>query len=224
LNKILVTGSSRGLGLCICENLVKENIVFGLSRSSPRSEILRNNTNFTHLKADISVLSEVEKAFEKIEDLDVIVNCAGIFKTDQFHECSFEEISRIIDVNVKGMLYTTKFALDKMTKNNCKVINISSVSGKYGIENQAIYSATKHAVQGFSDALLKEVMPKGINVSTICPGGIQTSLWNNNNPYEGEYHKILKPKDVSRVVEFIIDTDNSVVFKNIVMFPNNEIH
>ena len=101
---------------------------------------------------------------------------------------------------------------------------MSSVSGIHGIKNQAVYSASKHALAGFAESLNYEIIPKGLQMINICPGGINTGLWNENNPYSGDVKKLLAPEDIFKVIEMILNSNDRVVFKNIVLFPNNEIH
>ena len=105
-----------------------------------------------------------------------------------------------------------------------RIINISSVSGLHGIENQSIYSASKFGLMGFSDSLAQETTRKNILISNICPGGINTPLWNENNKYPGNVDDIIQSDDITKCVEFIYNLPDNMVLKNITTFPKCEWH
>ena len=178
--------------------------------------------NFRYAQADVSKLKEISAAFSKIESIDILINCAAQFQSAEFGTQSMDRIEKIIDTNLKGTVFSTRLALEKMKEGH--IINISSVSGCYGISNQAVYSATKHALKGFGESLNRECIPRGINVTNVCPGGINTPLWNEENPYSGDKERLLRAADIVKVLNFIIESGNRIVFKELVFFPNNEIH
>ena len=225
---VMVTGANKGVGLYVCKRLLDLGFsVFGLSRSTDNLEKI-NSKLFNFYKLDICEVKEIQNVLSKItkhHDIDVLINNAAIFESSQLASQSISSIEKIIDTNIKGTILISKLIIPQMLSNNSgKIINISSVSGIHGIENQAVYSATKHALTGFAESLNYEIIPKGVQMINLCPGGINTSLWNSNNPYAGDVTKLLVPKDICDVIEFIINSENRVIFKNIVMFPSNEIH
>jgi len=138
-------------------------------------------------------------------------------------EFNEEEIDDIIDTNIKGTIFCTLNTLKIM--NRGRIINISSVSGTHGIENQSVYSSTKYALNGFAESLNQELIKKNILISTICPGGINTPLWNDKNQYPGsDVTKILNPNDIVNMIEYIVDLPENVVLKNVTLFPTCEWH
>ena len=187
-----------------------------------RSESKINSDNFEYFKVDISNLTTLKNVFSKINKIDVLINCAAIFESKPFIDQSFEMIGKIIDINLKGTLFVSRLCLEKMSKG--RIINISSVSGLHGIENQVVYSSTKHALNGFEESLNKELISKGIQVTNVNPGGIKTSLWNKKNPYNGDIDRLLKPSDIVNILNFIVESESRMVIKNISVFPDNEIH
>ena len=113
----------------------------------------------------------------------------------------------------------------KKTSKGGRIINIGSVASINGLENQAIYCASKFGLNGFSEALNQEVIKYNISISTIFPGGIDTPLWNKNNPYpSGDKSKLLKASDIVAIVEYIVKLKQRVVLKNLTIFPSNEWH
>jgi uncharacterized protein len=218
---ILITGCSSGVGLSIAKKFLLKNWnVIGLSRTKP--EILNSSTDFKYYQCDIKDYDDVQKTFSKVLKIDVLINNASIFKSLPVSKMDYKEINEIIDTNLKGTIYCCKEALKKMSIG--KIINISSVSGKHGINNQTIYSASKHGVNGFSYSLSQEYLEKNIDVTTICPGGIKTPLWNKNNPYDGDVNSLIDPNEIADLVYFISTSKNGTTIKNVTLFPNIEWH
>ena len=106
-----------------------------------------------------------------------------------------------------------------------KIINVSSVAGVRGISGQASYCASKHGMVGFADALTQELIPHNIQVATICPGAIDTPLWDpKTNPYPGDISKALQPGEIVNLISYILSQPDHSIFKRIVVFPSNEWH
>lgn len=222
---ILITGGTSGVGLEAASFfLEKGNSVIVLGRNTTKLNFLHSkyNKTLTSYSCDIKNYTEVSKVFNQINNIDILINNASIFKSKPFIQFTPEEINDIIDINLKGTIYCTLEALKKLNKG--RIINIGSVSGTHGIENQTIYSATKFGLMGFADSLSQEIHRKNILMTTICPGGINTPLWNLDNPYQGEVTDLLSPKDIVNTINYIINSPDNVVIKTIKLFPNCEFH
>jgi len=222
MKNILITGANSGVGLAATKFFASKghNLICISKNDSNLSKI--NSDNFEYFKVDISNLTTLKNVFSKINKIDILINCAAIFESKPFIDQSFEMIGKIIDINLKGTLFVSRLCLEKMSKG--RIINISSVSGLHGIENQVVYSSTKHALNGFEESLNKELISKGIQVTNVNPGGIKTSLWNKKNPYNGDIDRLLKPSDIVNILNFIVESESRMVIKNISVFPDNEIH
>ena len=232
MKTIVITGALGGVGLEISRLFVKNGWrVVGLAKSLTKLEFLKEELGkrFSCIAVDISLSESVKEAFEKIRlrtgEIDVLVNNAAVFTMKPFSESTIKDIDRIIDVNLKGSIYCTLNAISMIKPNGGRIINIGSVAGEHGIKNQSIYCASKFGLNGFADALCQELQVNGINVSTICPGGINTPLWNSENPYPGgNTTKLLTANDIAKLVEYIASQPSSVVIKKIITFPSNESH
>ena len=232
MNTIVVTGASSGVGLEISKLFVKNGWkVIGLARSLIKLKSLKSELgkNFDFLEVDISSSDAVKNAFDSIYKnihvIDVLVNNAAVFMMKPLSESTVNDIDHIIDINLKGSLYCTLNALKMIRPNVGRIINIGSVAGEHGIKNQSIYCASKFGLNGFADALSQELSISGISLSTICPGGINTELWNTENPYPGDdISKLLSAYDVAKLVEYIAMQPSNVILKKIVAFPSNEWH
>jgi 3-oxoacyl-[acyl-carrier protein] reductase len=114
---------------------------------------------------------------EKIGDIDILINNAGISRINLFTDISEQEWDDVFDVNIKGMFLVTRAFLPGMIRRKYgKIINISSMWGVTGGSCEVHYSASKAAVIGFTKALAKEEGPSGINVNCIAPGVIETEM------------------------------------------------
>ena len=231
---IVISGASSGLGRELAKKFASLNWnVIGLARNTVTLETLSEELgeNFTFYAVDLQDEEGVLSAFDFIESqvkhIDVIVNNAAIFTMKPFIECTFKDINSIVDTNLKGVMYSTLKAIEIMKKNNScgRIINISSVAGTHGIENQAIYCASKFGLNGFAEALNQEIIKYNISISTIIPGGINTPLWNEDNPYKGgDTEQLLQCSDLVKTVEYISGLEPRIILKNLTIFPSNEWH
>jgi len=223
MKTILITGTTSGLGATIAYDYIEKGWnVIGFSRS----ESIFNYSNYKHYQVDISNLNMVYKAFEQIADtkIDILVNNAATFTMKSFSRTSLDEIDTMIDINLKGAMYVTKFALKNMEKGS-RIFFINSVAGLEELENQSVYCASKHGLTGFAGVLGQELRPRGIKVTSIHPGGIDTPLWSRNVPYPcGDVSKAISPIEVVKLIDFVYNSKFNIEYKTIKMFPDTEWH
>jgi short-subunit dehydrogenase len=207
--KAVITGASQGLGRALADHFISQGWeVVELSRSTG---------------VDIRNLESVITACANIDDIDLLINNAAQFDMREFINSDVSNIDRIIDTNVKGTMYVTKACLHKMKKGS-RIIFINSVAGIRHIENQSVYCASKTALTAFAGVLGQELRQRAIKVSSIHPGGINTTLWNNENPYPGgDSSNALDTQHIVNMVNMIVATGN-VEYKTITMFPEIEWH
>lgn len=193
----LITGTSRGLGQSMALTLISEGYkVYGLSRT--KSSII--DPNFVDIECDIRDESSVEEMYqilsEDIQKLDLIVLNAGIFQMSPLAETSTKEFQDQLQTNVVGAYHILKHSLDFLIENQTHVITISSIAGMVGLPNVAAYSASKFALKGMIESVKKEWMNMGIRFSTIFPGAIDTTIWDD---LDTEFDR----KDMLSVDEFM---------------------
>ncbi len=221
IKKILVTGTSSGLGFKIADSLSKKYKVVGLSRSIGKASKIKKK-KFEYINLDISNFEDFKK-LDKIKNIDCMINNSSIFSLKKFENTSHDVIIKTINTNLIGTILVTKKILEN-NKRLKKIINILSVSGLNGIKNQAIYSATKHGLKGFFDSLSQEKINK-ISICNIFPGGMKTELWNNLTKVDKKkISKFLDTNEVSNLIEFLLKQKNSTIYKSITVFPNNDWH
>lgn len=228
---LVVTGASSGVGLEVARRFVQKGFrVVGIARAADKLAAIATELGedrFDGVALDVRDASAVTAAFARIGEryghIDVLVNNAARFKTAPLEGFSLQEIADILDTNLKGTIYCTHQALP-LLKGGSRVVNIASVSATHGIEGQAVYCASKYGMDGFAEALGQELLKRGIHVTTLCPGGIATPLWNDRNPYNGDIERLLTPSDIAELVEHVVELPERVVFKKAVLFPSNEWH
>ncbi|HLA60372.1 MAG TPA: SDR family NAD(P)-dependent oxidoreductase, partial [Puia sp.] len=186
---ICITGASSGFGEA-CAFKFSENH-YDLIIAGRREEILntlketleKKFGNQIHvLRLDVSDRTAVENAFQSLPDewkkIDLLLNNAGLaLGRDNFDEASIDDWERMIDTNLKGLLYVSKAVLPYMISNNTgHVINIGSTAGKQVYQKGNVYCATKHAVQAISEAMRIDLLPHKIKVTVIHPGAAKTEF------------------------------------------------
>jgi 3-oxoacyl-[acyl-carrier protein] reductase len=181
----LVTGASRGIGAAIAEALAKEgyHLFITCRRSKKKLTDLsyrlseQYDISCTPIMADMGNPSDAENLFGQINDLDVLVNNAGISYVGLLHEMSIEDWQSVMQTNLDSVFYTCKYAVPLMlNKKSGHIINISSVWGNIGASMEVAYSASKGGVNSFTKALAKELAPSHITVNAIACGVIDTDM------------------------------------------------
>ncbi|MFO0564237.1 MAG: SDR family oxidoreductase [Polyangiaceae bacterium] len=137
-----------------------------------RVEILRHDVR--EAERWEQVLDRAEQRFGRV---DVLMNVAGYLVARWAHETSVADVGLTIDVNVKGVIFGTNAAARRMLRSGSgQIVNVASVAGIAPIPGIAVYSASKHAVRGFSLAVSEELRPHGVVVSVVCPGPVDTPM------------------------------------------------
>ena len=201
----VITGGGRGIGEAIAIEFATNGAKVAIS-SRTLSELKETKEKIEKIggeclvvQADITNLKDIKKMFEKTEKkfgkIDILVNNAGVlFDYGPFTEMKDEHIDTTINVNIKGTIHCTKEVLPYMKKNGSGlVINISSVAGKHGFAELAVYCATKFGVIGFTESLAQELEDEKIAVYAICPAATQTKMWEQISDKKAEH----APEDVA---------------------------
>ena len=218
---ILITGTTSGVGATIAYHYIEKGWnVIGFARG----ESIFQFPNYKHFQVDVTSCYEMYDIFEQIDNIDVLINNAAVFKMKAFSNTTLDEIDDMIDINLKGAMYITKFALQKMEKGG-RIFFINSVAGLEELENQSAYCASKHGLTGFAGVLGEELRPRGIKVTSIHPGGIDTPLWSRDIPYPcGDVSKAISPIELAKVIDFVCESKFNIEYKTIKMFPDTEWH
>jgi len=188
--RMLITGASQGIGRALAVAAARRGLrVLAAARSDEllaelAGEVRAFGGTLATVHADVTEAADrlrmVEASRQYFGGLDLLVNNAGIGATGHFAEGAAERLRKIMEVNFFGLTETTRVFLPVLKLGNWPaVVNISSIAGKRGIPARSDYSASKFAVQGFSEALRAELAKDGIDVVVICPGLTQTNFSKN---------------------------------------------
>ena len=200
---VIITGASSGVGLAIAEKCAENgaNLVLLARRLDVLKKVqddlqTRYSTSVKVYKLDVSDTDEIKTVFEQIIEeinhIDILVNNAGYGIFRSAHETSIEEIKRMFQVNVLGLISCTNMVLPLMLKQRQgHIINIASQAGKIATPKSSVYAATKHAVLGFTNGLRMEVSNQNINVTAVNPGPIETNFFSIADE-TGSYVKSVK--------------------------------
>lgn len=189
-SRILITGASQGIGKCLAEIASQRGgKVLAAARNKDLLQELADQArskglSLVPVQADVTGAEDrqrmVDAALQHFGGLDILINNAGIGATGHFADCAPERLRKIMEVNFFGLTETTRAFLPLLKKGNKPaIVNISSVAAKRGIPARSEYSASKFAVQGFSQAIRAELSKDGIDVLVICPGLTQTNFSQN---------------------------------------------
>ncbi len=227
MRTMVITGASSGVGRAAALRFASEGYsVCALARSADKLDALamEATAKIVPYPTDVSDSKQVERTFAKIlEDhgrIDVLVNNAGV--TSGGRPVDFATIDRIIDTNLKGTLYCTFAALPSMRENGGgHIVNVASIAG-VDISAQGgdgLYAASKHGVVAFSESLGKMVRRDGVLVTALCPGGIDTPLWNDENPYPYDKDTMIRSEEVADLIAYILAQPKRTLFKNVIFVP-----
>ncbi|MGX1262276.1 3-oxoacyl-[acyl-carrier protein] reductase [Rossellomorea marisflavi] len=228
----LITGAGRGIGRATAEAFAKEGVHVGLvgrtieNLEKAADELKEYDVNVSFAAADVADLDAITKAVESIRGelgpIDILVNNAGISKFGGFMELTPEEWTNIIDVNVKGVYYTTRAVLPEMIERNTgDIINISSTAGQKGAPVTSAYSASKAAVIGLSESLMMEVRKKNIRVTTLTPSTVATDMAVDLKLTDGNPDKVMQAEDMADLMVAQLKLHPRVVLKHAGLWSNN---
>ncbi len=190
---VVISGGNRGIGEAITKAFWKEgcHILVGARTETHMLRELGERARFE--KMDVRLEENhrriVKTAFEWTGRLDVYVNCAGLSGWRPVEAIDLSFWDEIIDTNLKGTFWGCKVAAENLSTGGC-IINISSLAGKRGSANNSVYCASKFGVNGLTQALAKELGPRGIRVNAVCPVYVQTdglleALMDKRSPTQG---------------------------------------
>ncbi|GAA1482014.1 acetoin reductase [Gordonia sinesedis] len=185
----LVTGAARGIGRGIAMRLAQDGAAVALvdmtadALTETADEIAESGAKTTTFVADVSdrdqVFAAVDHAVAELGGLDIMVNNAGIALVAPIADSTPEQIAKVWEVNVNGVLWGIQAAAAAFTDlgHGGKIINASSIAGHDGFPMLGVYSASKFAVRALTQAAAREYAEKGITVNAYCPGVVGTDMW-----------------------------------------------
>jgi len=226
----VVTGASKGIGASIAKHLAAEGASVVVNYSSSRegadkvvTEIQKKGGKALAIQANVAKQKDIERLFAETKkaygQLDILINNAGVYEFLPLENVTDEHFHRLYDLNVLGLLLTSKEASKYFNGDGGSIVNISSVAGIISPPSASVYASTKAAVDSVTRSLAKEFGPRKIRVNSINPGLVLTEGVESVGFDEGDFRKQFEalsplgrvglPEDIAPAAVFLASQDSS---------------
>ena len=191
---VVITGGTDGIGRALVELLINEGAKVSTCGRN-HDKLYRLQTEFASatlhtMVTDVSSENDcrrfIEMTLKIYGKIDVLINNAGISMRAELKEAAVDVIRKVMDINFYGAVYCTKFALPSLVEQKGTIVGVSSIAGYRGLPGRSGYSASKHALQGWMEAIRTELLDSGVNVMWVCPGFTTSNIRNAALNKEGE--------------------------------------
>lgn len=229
----VIVGATRGIGKAIALRMASLGMnIAAIARSEAElnalgQEIEACGVSYLGLQASVADYNALgfafQSAWQTFGRFDLLVNSAGTGVMTSFEEISKDDIDQTIDVNLKGTIYSVRQAVQYMEKSGGgNILNISSMSAIRGIpdpvNNNGVYTATKFAINGFTECMQKYLLKYNIRVTALCPGSTATSWWTRWTHSFGP-EEMLPADTLADIAEMIVTSPEKVLFKQLQVLP-----
>ena len=225
-NKVaLLTGGGGGIGRAVAEKLAQKKVSVVLAGGNNieklqiTAKIVEKYSRCLALPGDLTDRefrkNAVKKAVSAFGKVDILINNAGVAQNCSFEDISEKEFDRIMDINSKAPFFLTQELLPFLRKSDqATVINIASVVAHAGYPMQSVYTASKHALLGWTKAFAREYYRENIRIHAICPGGVFTDMVKLSRP-DLTPEGMIMPEDIADVVLFFLENRGNAVIDEI---------
>jgi 3-oxoacyl-[acyl-carrier protein] reductase len=225
----VVTGASKGIGAGIARTLGEAGAAVVVNYAKDRAgaervvaDIVARDGKAVAVQADVSKAPDIKRLFAEAHAafgaLDILVNNAGVYAFAALEEVRAEEVHRMFDLNVVGLILTTQEAVKHFGAAGGSIINVGSVVSQRAVPQAVVYSATKHAVDGVTRVLAAELGARKIRVNSINPGGVDTEGTHSAGIAGSDFEQQLvaqtplgrigQPGDIAKVALFLASADS----------------
>jgi 3-oxoacyl-[acyl-carrier protein] reductase len=224
----LVTGATEGIGRATAFALGKVGVC-ARTESKLRSlvqDLRKEGIQAAGGPADVGDPAQaprvVEDVVKALGEIDVLVNNAGILIARPFEELTLDDWDATMATNVRSLYLMTRAVLPPMRRRrHGAIVNVASLAGRNGFAGGTAYTASKHAVLGFSRSLMLEVRKDNVRVIAICPGSVDTSMMHDQPMLKAEPSRILKPEDVAATILHALTLPERALVSELDIRPTN---
>ena len=228
----LVTGATEGIGRATALALGRAGYRVGIcSRSSDKvaatlAELRAEGVSAAGAAADVADPAQVRHLVDRVRaelgEIDVLVNNAGVLIARPFDELTLEDWDATMATNLRSLYLTTHLVLPGMrTRRQGTIVNVASLAGRNGFVGGSAYSASKHAVLGFSRSLMLEVRKDNVRVVAICPGSVATGMLRDQAMLKPDHERILRPEDVAASILHVLTLPSGALVSELDIRPTN---
>jgi len=228
----LVTGATEGIGRAIAEALGRAGYRVGIcSRSGEKvaatlAELRGLGIAAAGAAADVAEPDQVGRLVDEVRgalgEIDVLVNNAGVLIARPFEELTLEDWDATMATNLRSLYLTTRLVLPGMrARRRGAIVNLASLAGRNGFVGGSAYSASKHAVLGFSRSLMLEVRKDNVRVVAVCPGSVATGMLRDQAMLKSNPERILRPEDVAASVLHALTLPTGALVSELDIRPTN---
>jgi len=239
----LVTGASSGIGEATAYALAEAgaNLVLSARREDRligvKNRIKEKGGKALVVKTDVTIQDQVEASVEAAKSefgsIEILINNAGVMHLSLLDKLWVDEWMKMVDVNIKGVMYATAAVLPGMIEQKSgHIVNISSVAGRRVMKGGSVYSATKYAVRAFSEGLRQEFSPStGIRITCVEPGAVATELGQHINDQDiikawqnrfGDL-KTMESEDIAASIIYALEQPQRVSAHEILLYPTDQM-
>lgn len=241
-NTAIITGASSGIGQATAKELAAKgyHVMLAARREERlvdlKKEIEAEGGSADYQVTDVTSLDEMkslaQKALEKTGKIDILVNNAGLMPLSYMNKLKIDEWDKMVDVNIKGVLYGIAAVLPIMEEQKSgHILNVSSVAGHQVMKGSAVYSGTKYAVRAISDGLRQEIDPSHeIRVTIVSPGAVATELTDTITDDDvldsfksmSESMEPLQAEDIANAIGYAVEQPTHVDVNEILIRPRQQ--
>ncbi len=219
--RVLLTGASGGIGCALVTALARRGADLVVSSRDPsRLDDVAAGASF--VPADLTDEEQVRHLAEEAGEVDVLINNAGVGWYGNAAQMPCTDVRRLVEINMLAPLLLTRLLLPGMTgRRRGHIVFVGSVAGHLGVENEAVYSATKAALRTYAEALRAEVRRQGVGVSVVSPGAVATQFFEHRGAaYQRSWPPAIPAEEVAAAVVHAVERrDNQVFVPHWLRFP-----
>ena len=228
----LITGATGGIGRATAFALGREGYRVGVvARTEAKvrrlvEELEAQGIEAAGAAADVGQPEDVPPAVQQIAsalgEIGVLINNAGILIAKPFEELTLEDWDSTMETNVRSLYLMTRELLPAMRRRKAgTIVNVASLAGKNGFVGGTAYTASKHAVLGFSRSLMLEVRKDNVRVVTVLPGSVATSMMRDQTMLKSDPNRILQPEDVAETIRYTLSLPTRALVSELDIRPTN---